>query len=110
MGTYSVQCTFTWFKCLDFIYRGNLSFRYAVKANGSCKGIKKVIGYISAGDDVIRENFVYDSCYKINTGAAVPDFADAIVQVEDTKLIKSENGIEKEVEISIEPTEGLDIR
>lgn len=91
-------------------FRASIKDGYAVKANGSCKGIKRVIGYISAGDDIIRRDFDSDSCYKINTGAAVPDFANAIVQIEDTNLIKSENGTEKEVEILIEPTEGLDIR
>lgn len=91
-------------------FRASIKDGYAVKANGSCKGVKKVIGYISAGDDIVSEDFDADSCYKINTGAAVPDFATAIIQIEDTKLLKSENGFEKEVEIHIEATEGLDIR
>lgn len=91
-------------------FRASIKDGYAVKANGSCKGIKNVIGYISAGDDIVRHDFDSDSCYKINTGAAVPDFANAIVQIEDTKLIKSDNGIEKEVEFLVEPTDGLDIR
>lgn len=91
-------------------FRASIKDGYAVKANSSCKGVKKVIGYISAGDDVVHEDFDGNCCFKINTGAAVPDFADAIVQVEDTKLIKAENGIEKEVDILIEPTQGLDIR
>lgn len=91
-------------------FRASIKDGYAIKTNGSCKGVKKVIGYISAGDDIVLEDFDYDSCYKINTGAAVPHFANAIIQVEDTKLIKSEDGIEKEVEICIEATEGLDIR
>lgn len=89
-------------------FRASIKDGYAVK--GSCKGIKKVIGYISAGDDVVHGNFDSNCCFKINTGAAVPNFADAIVQVEDTKLIKAENGVEKEVEILIEPSQGLDIR
>ncbi|XP_031635110.1 molybdenum cofactor synthesis protein cinnamon [Contarinia nasturtii] len=91
-------------------FRASIKDGYAVKANGSCKGVKKVIGYISAGEDVIRQDFDSDSCFKINTGAAVPDFANAIVQVEDTKLIKAENEIEQIVDILLEPTTGLDIR
>lgn len=91
-------------------FRASIKDGYAVKANGSCKEVKKVIGYISAGDDIVSEDFDADSCYKINTGAAVPDFSNAIVQIEDTKLLRSEDGIEKEVEICIEATEGLDIR
>lgn len=91
-------------------FRASIKDGYAVKANGSCKGVKKVIGYISAGDDIVSHDFDGDACYKINTGAAVPNFANAIVQVEDTVLIREENGVEKEVEILIEANEGLDIR
>lgn len=91
-------------------FRASIKDGYAVKANGSCKGIKKVIGYISAGDDIVHDDFEDDSCYKINTGAAVPSHANAIVQIEDTKLIRSTNGIEQEIEISIEPYDGLDVR
>lgn len=40
----------------------------------------------------------------------MPANCDAIVQIEDTKLVSEENGVEKEVEILIEPTQGLDIR
>lgn len=90
-------------------FRASIKDGYAVKVS-SGKGRKNVIGYISAGDDIIHEDFYINSCFKINTGAAVPDFADAIIQIEDTKLIRAENGIEKEVEICIEPTKDLDIR
>lgn len=91
-------------------FRASIKDGYAVKADGSCKGMKKVIGCIGAGDDVVHQNFDDNSCFKINTGAAVPDFADAIVQIEDTKLIRSDDNVEQEVEILIEPTKGLDIR
>lgn len=91
-------------------FRASIKDGYAVKANGTCKGIKKVIGYISAGDDIVNDDFDEDSCYKINTGAAVPTHANAIVQIEDTKLIRSADGIEQEIEILIEPYDGLDVR
>lgn len=91
-------------------FRASIKDGYAVKANGSCKGVKNVIGYIGAGDDIVRQDFDSNDCFKINTGAAVPDFANAIVQVEDTVLVREENGVEKEVEIRIEASEGLDIR
>lgn len=91
-------------------FRASIKDGYAIKANGSCKGIKKVIGYISAGDNIVHDDFDDDSCYKINTGAAVPSYANAIVQIEDTKLSRSLNGIEQEIEILIEPSVGLDIR
>lgn len=55
-------------------------------------------------------DFADDECLKINTGAPVPDFADAIIQVEDTKLIESSNGVESWAEILIDPVENMDIR
>lgn len=91
-------------------FRASIKDGYAVKANGSCKGHKKVISSISAGDDVVHDDFDGNFCFKINTGAIVPDAANAVVQIEDTKLIKTENGIEKEIEILIEPMPELDIR
>lgn len=91
-------------------FRTSIKDGYAIKTNGSCKGVKKVIGYISAGDVIVHDDFNCDSCYKINTGAPVPHHANAIIQIEDTKLIRSEERIEKEVEICIEADEGLDIR
>lgn len=91
-------------------FRASIKDGYAVKANGSCKGMKSVIGYISAGDAIVHDDFDDGSCYKINTGAAIPSHATAIVQIEDTKLSKSANGIEQEIEVLIEPTVGLDIR
>ena len=51
-------------------------------------------------------------CMRINTGGPVPAGADAVVQVEDTKLLeRSEDGKgEKTVEILVDPKPGLDIR
>lgn len=91
-------------------FRASIKDGYAVKTNDSGKGFKRVIGYISAGDDIVSDDFDNDSCYKINTGAAVPSHANAIVQIEDTKLIRSTDGIEQEIEILIEPTDGIDVR
>lgn len=91
-------------------FRASIKDGYAVKANGACKGIKNVIGYISAGDSIVSDDFGDDSCYKINTGAPVPHHANAIIQIEDTKLLRSSNGIEQEIEVLIEPTIDLDIR
>ena len=52
------------------------------------------------------------SCMRINTGGPVPAGADAVVQVEDTRLVeKSADGRgENTVEILVEPSPGLDIR
>ncbi|XP_055383017.1 molybdenum cofactor synthesis protein cinnamon [Condylostylus longicornis] len=91
-------------------FRASIKDGYAVKSS-SLSGIKKVLGVISAGDSIIRSDFEEDECYKINTGAALPHFADCIIQVEDTKLIKSsENGDEKLVQILMEPKANLDVR
>ena len=51
-------------------------------------------------------------CVRINTGAPVPNGFDAVVQVEDTKLIKATEDGKEEVEIEIlkSPSVGMDIR
>ncbi|XP_058130038.1 molybdenum cofactor synthesis protein cinnamon [Anopheles ziemanni] len=90
-------------------FRASIKDGYAVKANGG-KGVKKVIGYVSAGDSIITSNFTIDECYKINTGGPLPSFADAVVQIEDTKLVSREGDYEKLVEILSEPSPNLDIR
>lgn len=90
-------------------FRASIKDGYAVKSIGG-KGVKRVVAYISAGDSIHRDDFVPDACFKINTGAPVPDFADAIIQVEDTRVVDAHNGIEKEIEILIEPIKDLDVR
>lgn len=59
---------------------------------------------------VVSEDFPDNCCYKINTGAPVPDFADCVIQVEDTKIVVTESNMEKVIEILVEPTVDLDIR
>ncbi|XP_053693129.1 molybdenum cofactor synthesis protein cinnamon [Sabethes cyaneus] len=90
-------------------FRASVKDGYAMKSVGG-RGIKRVIGYVAAGNDIIRDNFNNDECYKINTGAPVPDQADSVIQIEDTKLISSDNGIEQIIEIITDPSAGLDIR
>ena len=91
-------------------FRASIKDGYAIKA-GSTSMQRKVIGNISAGDKVVRIDFAVDECYKINTGAPLPEFADAIVQVEDTKLIeKNDDGTERLIELLQLPKAGLDIR
>lgn len=90
-------------------FRASIKDGYAVKANGG-RGVKRVIGYVSAGDSIFHSDFAHDECLKINTGAPVPDHADSIIQVEDTRVVDSSGGVEKEVEIIIDPVLDLDIR
>lgn len=91
-------------------FRASIKDGYAIKS--TCKSKTRiVIGNIPAGNKVVQEDFAEDGCYKINTGAAVPAFADAIIQVEDTKLIKkSSNGDEEEIELLLLPKANTDIR
>ena len=51
-------------------------------------------------------------CVRISTGAAVPPSADAVVQVEDTQLLKATSDGKSELEIMIlkAPSCGQDIR
>lgn len=50
------------------------------------------------------------ACVRINTGAPIPQGADAVIQVEDTKLISNSEGEELEVEVLKESSVGQDIR
>lgn len=59
---------------------------------------------------MIIDDFPDDCCYKINTGAPLPHFADCVIQVEDTKIVEMKSDVEKVVEILVEPSEDLDIR
>ncbi|KAF6039312.1 cin [Bugula neritina] len=74
-------------------------------------GVRKVVDSSIAGD-LPSHRLSSGECMRINTGAALPDGADSVVQVEDTKLIKSsEDGkVELQVEILKAPRKGLDIR
>lgn len=90
-------------------FRASVKDGYALKSSGD-KGVKRVVGYVAAGNGIIRDYFDIDQCYKINTGAPVPDQADAVIQIEDTKLISTDNDIEKIIEVLSSPSPNLDIR
>lgn len=91
-------------------FRASLKDGYAMKSTSSSK-VRKVIGFISAGDAIIKTDFGADECYKINTGAPLPDKSDCILQIEDTKLIKTAaNGSELEIEVLKMPMKRQDVR
>ena len=77
-------------------------------------GTRQVVGGSSAGADPQGfDTLAPGQCVRINTGAPLPSGSDAVVQVEDTKLIKSTPDGKEELEIeitaqSIRP--GLDVR
>lgn len=91
-------------------FRASIKDGYAVKSSSASK-LRRVIGNVAAGLGIVQQDFAHDECYKINTGAPVPVFADAIVQIEDTKLIKSNaDGTEAEIELLQLPKKDLDVR
>ncbi|XP_062502428.1 gephyrin-like [Corticium candelabrum] len=99
------------FSCDPFPpFRASIKDGYAVIASDGV-GERDVIAPITAGeqsDVVVKSGSV--TC--ITTGAAVPEGADAVVQVEDTELVESsEDGrVETKVRICRVPTTGQDIR
>lgn len=91
-------------------FRASIKDGYAMKAVSKSK-TRKVIGFINAGDQIVQDDFAENECFKINTGAALPAFADAIVQVEDTKLLSNTaEGLEQEIELLQLPKKNFDIR
>ncbi|CAH0556427.1 unnamed protein product [Brassicogethes aeneus] len=90
-------------------FEASIKDGYAVRASDGL-GIKKVRYYAAAGDTPIDSTLKEGEVIRISTGAPIPLGADAVVQVEDTKLIKSQDGEELEIEIKINPKTGQDIR
>ena len=79
----------------------------------------KTCYYVDDIDHIIGSLFLQPKCevipgycIRISTGAPLPAGADAVVQVEDTDLIKDADGgcVELEVNIHKAPTLGQDIR
>ena len=71
-----------------------------------------IVAGSDAGSDPSAARLTPGNCMRINTGGPVPAGADAVVQVEDTKLgERSADGKgEKTIEIFVDPRPGLDIR
>jgi len=83
---------------------------YAV-LSGDGAGVRRVRGESSAGYSPNMQPLKSGEIVRINTGAPVPPGADAVVMVENTKLVKANSeGEEVEVEILAAPVPGLDIR
>lgn len=61
---------------------------------------------------ISEQTLFVGECLKINTGAPVPSECDAIVQIEDTKIVRKDptTGKEIEIEILVEPFVNMDIR
>ncbi|XP_070508387.1 molybdenum cofactor synthesis protein cinnamon [Chironomus tepperi] len=91
-------------------FRASIKDGYAMKSSSNSP-FRRVIGFVNAGDKIIKTDFGADECYKINTGAPIPEYADCVIQIEDTKLMsKKDDGTENEIEINTFPKKNLDIR
>ncbi|XP_043800894.1 gephyrin [Apis laboriosa] len=92
-------------------FRASIKDGYAVLANDG-KGKRRVLSGIKAGDTATAIKLKPGTCVRVNTGAPIPDDATAVIQVEDTKLIKRtlDNMEEQEIEIMKEVKFGQDIR
>lgn len=92
-------------------FRASIKDGYAVLANDG-KGVRKVLCGVPAGTTAADIKLAPGCCVRVNTGAPVPDDATAVVQVEDTKLVKrsADEKEEMEIEIMTEVKHGQDIR
>ena len=93
------------------LFAASIKDGYAVISNDKA-GPRIVIGASNAGNKPEDQILQPGQCIRINTGAPVPPGADAVVQVEDTELIKTSDDGKEELEIKIlsEPKPGQDIR
>ena len=93
------------------LFLASIKDGYAVISDDKA-GLRKVIGASNAGNEPEKLILQPRECVRINTGAPVPEGADAVVQVEDTELTKTSDDGKEEVEIKIlsEPKPGQDIR
>lgn len=75
-------------------------------------GLRTVVGDSTAGCSPEMSHVRSGMCMRVNTGAPVPPGADAVVQVEDTDIVKEadDGRIEVEIKILKMPYQGQDIR
>ncbi|KAL3103309.1 hypothetical protein niasHS_002495 [Heterodera schachtii] len=93
-------------------FRASVKDGYAVIASDGV-GARRVIAAHTAkiSEGRSAENAIgTGECVRITTGAMVPRGADAIVQVEDTRVLQHNEEEELTVDIMKEPREGQDIR
>ncbi|KAF4523361.1 hypothetical protein B566_EDAN005515 [Ephemera danica] len=92
-------------------FRASVKDGYAViTADGA--GPRQVVGNSFAGNPLESCELKSGQCARVTTGAPVPAGSDAVVQVEDTKLLREadEGKTELEIEILKAPSLGQDIR
>ncbi|RZB40929.1 MoeA N domain containing protein [Asbolus verrucosus] len=82
---------------------------YAVRAADG-DGPRKIRSILAAGDAPTSMPLQKGEAVRLGTGAPIPAGADAVVQVEDTKVLVQEGGEEIEININKAPVKGQDIR
>ena len=90
-------------------FRASVVDGYAV-LSGDGPGKYDLASVSTAGEIEFLQSISSGQIARVATGAAVPNGADAVVMVEDTSLISSENGQEKVIEIKTRATVGQFIR
>eukprot|EP01006_Ploeotia_vitrea_P027055 TRINITY_DN59935_c0_g1_i1.p1 TRINITY_DN59935_c0_g1~~TRINITY_DN59935_c0_g1_i1.p1 ORF type:complete len:635 (-),score=71.57 TRINITY_DN59935_c0_g1_i1:106-2010(-) len=92
-------------------FRASIKDGYAVKSAGGA-GEFPVQGVFCAGTDPSSLTLQDGKIIRVSTGSAVPDGADAVVQVEDTELLEADKETDTELRVRIlkQPTAGQDIR
>ncbi|XP_072378222.1 gephyrin [Diabrotica undecimpunctata] len=92
-------------------FRASIKDGYAVIAadGAGSRAIKEVV---AAGDAPIGDVLKSGEAIRISTGAPLPSGADAVVQVEDTSIVKAspDGSLELIIKIEIAPKLGQDIR
>uniref|UniRef100_A0A914GX88 molybdopterin adenylyltransferase n=1 Tax=Globodera rostochiensis TaxID=31243 RepID=A0A914GX88_GLORO len=90
-------------------FRASIKDGYAVIASDGL-GPRRVVAASTAGTDCDTRGMGVGECVRVTTGARVPLGADAVMQVEDTRVLEHNGEEELVVEIGKEPLEGQDIR
>ncbi|CAF4584032.1 unnamed protein product [Rotaria socialis] len=98
-------------------FRASIKDGYAIRlySDRSHEQIYEVIGRSDAGGDDINTPLIEGQCVVINTGAKLPDTANAVIQIEDTQVHErhatKQNGLdEKSIRIVSDCSLNQDIR
>ncbi|KAM7522773.1 hypothetical protein LguiA_012675 [Lonicera macranthoides] len=90
-------------------YAASIKDGYAVIASDG-PGEYPIITESRAGNDGVGLTVTPGTVAYVTTGGPIPDGADAVVQVEDTELIKNASFESKRVRILVQTSQGVDIR
>ncbi|KAK1372496.1 Molybdopterin biosynthesis protein CNX1 [Heracleum sosnowskyi] len=90
-------------------YRASIKDGYAVVASDG-PGEYPIITESRAGNDGIGVTVTPGTVAYVTTGGPIPDGADAVVQVEDTEIIRSDSVGLSRVRILVKTSPGVDIR